>query len=46
MWWPMVTLIGFLVLIGVVIALGTRSTRRYEQDQQEQTSVARPPLSP
>jgi len=32
--WPMVALVGFLVLTGFVIAMGTRSTARYEAEQQ------------
>lgn len=33
-WWPALALIGFVVLVGVVIALGTRSTGRYEREQR------------
>ena len=29
MMWPAVTLLGFLVLTALVIAMGTRSTARY-----------------
>jgi hypothetical protein len=32
--WPAVSLIGFLVLTALVIAMGTRSTARYEQEQR------------
>jgi len=32
--WPAVSLIGFLVLTALVIALGTRSTARYELEQR------------
>ena len=32
MMWPAVTLLGFLVLTALVIAMGTRSTARYEQE--------------
>jgi len=32
--WPAVSLIGFLVLTALVIALGTRSTARYEREQR------------
>ncbi|MCU1617713.1 MAG: hypothetical protein JWO98_5253 [Frankiales bacterium] len=32
--WPTVALIGFLVLTALVIALGVRSTARYEQEQR------------
>jgi len=31
--WPAVSLIGFLVLTVLVIAMGTRSTARYEREQ-------------
>jgi hypothetical protein len=41
MLWPVLaTLIGFLVLIALVIALGTRSTRLYERDRQERSNAA------
>ena len=30
--WPAVLLLGFLVLTALVIAMGTRSTARYEQE--------------
>jgi hypothetical protein len=32
--WPAVSLIGFLVLTALVIAMGTRSTARYEREQR------------
>jgi hypothetical protein len=32
--WPAVALIGFLVLTALVIAMGTSSTARYEQERQ------------
>jgi hypothetical protein len=32
MLWPAVTVLGFLVLTMLVIAMGTRSTARYEQE--------------
>ncbi|GAA3156811.1 hypothetical protein GCM10010531_05160 [Blastococcus jejuensis] len=32
MLWPAVTLVGFLVLTALVIAMGTRSTARYERE--------------
>ena len=32
--WPAVSLIGFLVLTALVIAMGTRSTARYEQEKR------------
>ena len=34
MLWPAVTLIGFVLLTGLVIAMGTRSTARYEREQR------------
>jgi multisubunit Na+/H+ antiporter MnhC subunit len=39
--WPLVTLIGFLVLTALVIAMGTQSTARYERERAEGTSGAR-----
>jgi len=39
--WPAVTLIGFLVLTALVIAMGTQSTARYERERAEGTSGAR-----
>lgn len=32
MMWP--TVLGFLVLMALVVAMGTQSTRRYEQEQR------------
>ena len=32
--WPAVTLIGFIVLTALVIALGAQSTARYEREKQ------------
>jgi hypothetical protein len=41
--WPAVTLIGFLVLTALVIAMGTSTTARYEREQRAATaSAARP----
>ena len=34
MLWPAVTLLGFLVLTALVIAMGTSSTARYEREQR------------
>ena len=34
MMWPAVTLLGFLVLTALVIAMGTQSTARYEAEQR------------
>lgn len=42
MFWTVVALIGFLVLTALVIALGTRSTKLYEQAQQGQPSATLP----
>jgi len=42
MFWPVVTIIGFLVLIALVIAMGTRSTKLYERAQQGQTGATSP----
>jgi hypothetical protein len=39
--WPAVSLIGFLVLTALVIAMGTRSTARYERERQEASPAAR-----
>jgi hypothetical protein len=36
--WPALTLIGFLVLTALVIAMGTQSTARYEREREERTS--------
>ena len=41
MLWPAVTLIGFLVLTALVIAMGTRSTARYEAERAELTDRPR-----
>lgn len=35
--WPAVTVIGFLVLTALVIAMGTRSTARYEEELADRT---------
>ena len=32
MFWPAVTLLGFLVLTGLVIVMGSSSTARYERE--------------
>jgi hypothetical protein len=36
--WPALTLIGFLVLTALVIAMGTQSTARYEREREEVTA--------
>jgi hypothetical protein len=33
--WPAVTLLGFLLLTALVIAMGTQSTARYERERTE-----------
>jgi hypothetical protein len=43
--WPVVALVGFLVLTAVVIAMGTRSTARYELEQQGTAVPAGRPLA-
>jgi hypothetical protein len=32
--WPAVSLVGFVVLTALVIAMGTRSTARYEREKR------------
>jgi hypothetical protein len=39
MLWPAVTLLGFLVLTALVIAMGTSSTARYEREQRTERSA-------
>ena len=41
MLWPTVTLLGFLVLTALVIAMGTQSTARYEREREERTANPR-----
>jgi hypothetical protein len=41
MLWPAVTLLGFLVLTALVIAMGTQSTARYERERAERTTTPR-----
>ena len=41
--WPAVTLIGFVVLTALVIAMGTSSTARYEREQR---AAAAAPVRP
>ncbi|MGY2003265.1 hypothetical protein [Blastococcus sp. SYSU DS1024] len=40
MLWPAVTLLGFFVLTALVIAMGTQSTARYEQEQRAARGAA------
>jgi hypothetical protein len=39
MMWPAVTLLGFLVLTALVIAMGTQSTARYEREQRAERTT-------
>jgi membrane protein implicated in regulation of membrane protease activity len=39
MMWPTVSLLGFLVLTALVIAMGTQSTKRYEQEQRAERTT-------
>ncbi|MGY1772766.1 hypothetical protein [Blastococcus sp. SYSU D00813] len=39
MFWPAVTLLGFLVLTGLVIVMGSSSTARYEREQRAAQAV-------
>jgi multisubunit Na+/H+ antiporter MnhC subunit len=41
MLWPALTLLGFLVLTALVIAMGTQSTARYEAEKQQARSSSR-----
>ena len=43
--WPAVTLVGFLVLTALVIAMGTSSTARYEREQRAANAVAAGPAT-
>ena len=44
--WPAVLLLGFLVLTALVIAMGTRSTARYEQElRAEESGGGRGPIA-
>ena len=40
--WPALTLIGFLVLTALVIAMGTQSTARYEREREELNTASLP----
>ncbi|WP_346620308.1 hypothetical protein [Blastococcus montanus] len=40
MLWAAVTLLGFLVLTALVIAMGTQSTARYEQEKRAATRAS------
>jgi hypothetical protein len=44
--WPAVTLLGFLVLTALVIAMGTSSTARYERERRaEEPATGRHPVT-
>jgi hypothetical protein len=43
MLWPLVALVGFLALTGFVIAMGTRSTARYEAERKLAADVSAAP---
>ena len=38
--WPAVTLLGFLLLTAVVIAMGAQTTARYEREQRAERPSA------
>ena len=40
--WPALTLLGFLVLTALVIAMGTQSTARYEREREERSTSPMP----
>jgi hypothetical protein len=44
--WPVVALVGFLVLTAFVIAMGTRSTARYELEKEGAAVPAGHPMVP
>ena len=44
--WPVVTLVGFLVLTGLVIVMGASTTARYEREQQAARTHARSSAAP
>ena len=44
--WAVLALTGFLVLVAVVVALGTMSTNRYEQEQRRRARFTRPARPP
>jgi hypothetical protein len=43
--WPAVTLVGFLVLTALVIAMGASSTARYEREKRAANAVAARPAT-
>ena len=44
--WPAVSLIGFLVLTALVIAMGTQSTARYEAEKRAASSTRSRHMAP
>jgi hypothetical protein len=44
--WPAVTLVGFLVLTALVIAMGTSATERYEREQRAAAGTTRRETAP
>lgn len=44
MLWPIVAVVGFLALTAFVIAMGTRSTARYEAERQLATDAPAEPV--
>ncbi len=40
--WPTVALVGFLVLTGLVIVMGTSTTARYEREQRAAAGAIAP----
>jgi hypothetical protein len=46
MFWPAVTLLGFLVLTGLVILMGSSSTARYEREQRAASAPRVPQTAP
>jgi hypothetical protein len=40
--WPAVALLGFMVLTGLVILMGTSTTARYEREQRAAAAAAAP----
>jgi hypothetical protein len=46
MLWPAVALIGFLVLTGIVIAMGASTTARYERERRLSADAPAGPSAP
>ena len=43
--WPALTLLGFLVLTALVVAMGMQSTSRWEAEKQAASSTRRSPAA-